>query len=75
MEQKKDPDGDRRVRISGAVEGKTRKVEVILPKDDFSRAIGAFEQRETVRVLGKLTQSGRRYVLKNPRQFEVRPEE
>lgn len=75
MEQQEDPDGDRRVRISGAVEGKTRKVEVTLPRDDFSRAIQAFEGRETVRVLGKLTRSGRRYVLENPRQFEVLPEE
>lgn len=75
LEQRDERKGDRRVRISGAVEGKTRKVEVVLPEDDFSRAIRAFEERETVRVLGTLVQSGRRYMLENPRQFEVRPEE
>jgi len=59
----------------GGVEGNTCKVEVILPLDDFSWAIGAFKQPEIVRVLDKPTRAGRQYVLGNPWQFGVRVEE
>lgn len=67
--------GPGNVVVMGAVEGKTRKVSVDLSEADFNTAIGAFEDRIPIRVLGELQRRGRGYHLDGPRHFELLAEE
>lgn len=73
-----DREGDKgpgTIRVMGAVDNRTRKVEVELQESQFERAIEAFGNPTPVRVLGELNRTGRKYRLKNPRGFELLPEE
>lgn len=63
------------IRVMGAVENRTRKVEVELQEDDFENAIEAFGNHTPVRLYGKLQRSGRKYRLENPHGFELLPDE
>ncbi len=77
MKQEDEPSepDSRAIQITGSVEGKMRKVELSLPEEDFDRAVEAFKARSTVRVHGKLTRTGNRFVLRNARSFEVLSED
>ena len=68
-------EGPGRIRVLGAVDTRTRKVEVELPEDQFERAIDAFRTHTPVRAVGELSRAGRKYHLKNPRGFETLPDE
>ncbi len=61
--------------VLGAVRGQPRKVRVEVWGDDWRTAHDAMSQRVLVRCRGELIRDGKQYVLRNPRDFRLAPDE
>jgi hypothetical protein len=59
------------VTVVAPIDDQLRYVALCLDRDDYSKAVQAHEQRQTVRCVGDLVKEGRGFRLKNPRHFEI----
>ena len=59
------------VTVVAPVDDQLRFVVMRLDRANYSKAVTAHEQRQTVRCTGELVREGRGYRLKDPRHFEI----
>ena len=60
-----------RATISGLIDGAFHTVVCDLAGENYRRALEAYERRTAIRCNGDLTQSGRKYLLTNPRDVTL----
>lgn len=63
------------VTVYALVEYSPRRVRIELTEEDYNLAIQAHRDGLDVRCSGRLVREGRGYVIKNPFEFSIRPEE
>ena len=59
------------VTVVAAIDEHLRHVVLRLDRENYSKAVQAHEQRQTVRCSGELKKEGRGFRLQNPRHFEI----
>lgn len=63
------------VTISASLEGRVRRIMLRLNADTYPQAIQAHKDRRIVQCSGDLVKEGRSYRLKDPRHFEIMPDD
>ncbi len=71
MLQKADTAAAGLITVAGTIDGRTRKVRVELPMQDYMRAIDAHRQGKLVRVRGVIRREGNYFALQDPTGFVV----
>jgi hypothetical protein len=63
------------VTVLAPVEGRTRKVTLVLPDRDYQTAVVAHHQHRYVRVVGTVAREAKTYRLENPVNFDLAPDD
>lgn len=63
------------VTVLATVEGRTRKVTLVLPDREYQIAVVAHHQHRYVRVVGTVAREARTYRLENPVNFDLAPDD
>ena len=61
--------------VSATVDGKVRRIQIPLENEGHRLAVQAYEKRLVVVCTGELMKQGNALVLRNPRGFNIVPEE
>lgn len=61
--------------VTTLIDGKPRKVFLILQEPEYSKAIVAFKEKQPIEIKGDLIKAGKRWTLQNPRDLVLYPGE